>query len=104
MTGSIGKHSLIGLVLIILDHTKHQRHQGDTKDLSVLTNEERDKLVFAVDTAEYLLKRKNMMVAEANAYVDAQGLYYSGGSEIVNIPALTERVKDTIFPEMGGLL
>ena len=104
MTGSIGKRSLIGLVLIVLDHAKHQRRRGDTKDPSVLTNEERGELAFAVDTAECLLKWMNMTVAEANAYVDAQGPYYSGGSEIVDIPALTEGVKDAIFPEMGGLL
>jgi hypothetical protein len=99
--GTIGKRSLLSLVLIILDSTKHQT---DPKDTSVLAKEERGEILFAVRTAESLLKWMGMTVKDAKKAVEDQVAYYLGGEEVVEIPAVPEGGRDVVFPSMDGIL
>ncbi|KAF8134211.1 hypothetical protein EV363DRAFT_1160900 [Boletus edulis] len=97
---TIGKRSLISIVLIILDQAHRREQQPNPKDTSGLADEERGELIFASKCAKGLLKFMKLTVALAMDFVDSVGPYYACGDEKVEIPALEEDVPDAIFPEM----
>lgn len=98
--GTIGKRSLLSLVLIILHHTD----PTDMRNTSALAEEERGEMAFAIRTTEYLLKWMGMTVQDAKNAVQNYGPYYSGGDEHVEIPAVPEGGRDAVFPDMDDLL
>ena len=99
--GTIGRRSLLSLILIVLDFTKRE---SKTKDAAVLAEEERGEMAFAVRTAEWLLKWMGMTIKDARKAVKDQAAYYLDGDEHVEIPALPEGGKDVVFPGMDGIL
>lgn len=84
--------------MIFLDRT------GDESDTSILAEEERGEIAFAVRTAESLLKWMGMTVEDAKKAVEDHVAYYLGGDERVEIPAAPEGSRDVIFPYMDGVL
>lgn len=102
-SGTIGKRSLISLLLIILDRANHRNHHPSAKDASGLADGERGEIAFAILTAKHLLKWMNMTVKDAKGFVDNLGPYYTGGHEHVEFPALERGEKDPIFLDMNDL-
>ncbi|KAG6370279.1 hypothetical protein JVT61DRAFT_12230 [Boletus reticuloceps] len=100
--GSIGKKSLISLLLIVLDWTEKKTNGRRRPNVTAgVEEEESADLVFARSAARRLLKWLNMTVQQAREFVE-KSPYYLSGSERVEIPPPCS--EDPVFPDMGDTM
>lgn len=96
--GKISKKSLLSLILMVISWDHSIKSTKGKRDPSF--SEEGGEIAFAAKDARCLLTWMKMSVEEAEQFVDKGGPYYSGGDEVVNIPALAEGAEDPIFPNI----
>lgn len=93
--GKIYKKSLLSLILMVIDWDYARKHTIGKRSPSA--PEEDGEIAFAAQCAHGLLTWMKMNLEEAEKFVDKEGPYYSGGEEVVEIPALAEGSQDRIF-------